>query len=89
MKHSIKYVDHQAEIRIEAGGANLLVIVSPRGGWNFGREYVNNKPRSGYSRDTSEYNVRISTNNSMLLTKDEWVDISNLIHNTYTEMMSK
>lgn len=66
----------QVELRLEAKGANLLVILS-EGGWNYKREKVDAPNRWS---QTNGFDVRMSMNNSMWLTKDEFLDIMDFIN---------
>lgn len=67
-KKDLKWV----ELRIHAGGADILIFVSDNG-WEYKKEYVNDKTqKSYYHKDVSGYNIRFSMNNVAYLNFDDF-----------------
>lgn len=84
--------DGQVELRIAMGQANILVIISGKGGWKYGqREIPNKKPDKLYpwgAVDTSRFNVRLSMNGVVMLTQEEWLKLNTLISYTLAKEMN-
>lgn len=84
--------DGQVELRIRAGQADVLVIISAKGGWKYGtREYPSFEGRKHIpwgTVDTSPFNVRLSMNGVAMLSKQDWDDITHLIDHTIEREMT-
>lgn len=92
MKYTETRKDSQVELRIRAGQADVLVIISAKGGWNFCKREYTCKPKTTthrvYGVDTSPFNVRLSMNGVAMLSKQDWDDITRLIDHTIEREMT-
>lgn len=85
MEHTKTVKGNQIELRIRAGTADMLVIISAKGGWNYKQEFDSaHAPKNAplWRHPTDKYNVRLSMNGVAMLTYDQWVGVDQLINST-------
>lgn len=87
-KITIKSQDEHrwGELRVENGGCNILVIAS-KNGWFYGYDIVGQPPRSGYKRDTTGLNVRVSMNGVWSGTFEQWNEVLELIEDLKAQII--
>jgi len=81
----IKKKGSQIELRKAFNGANLLIIIS-KDGWNYGK--IESRNSSNSWQNTKGFDIRISANGPVWLTKSDWDEIKNLVDSEYEKISS-